>query len=440
MNYKNFSVGILFGLHVVSAGGCEKSATGPAPTDVILTGSAALGDWSTDAPGVQRKISVADLPPPSPSESAFNFPKGVPRPDGALPKVPAGFSVGVFAEGLSRPRTLHVVPNGDVFVVESEAGRVQLLRDSNSDGQADSRTTYVQGLKRPFGLSLYPTGTGSPTHVYIANTDSVVRYPYQVGDSTATGAAQTLVADIPSGQEMVGGGGHWTRGLAFSQDNRRMFVSVGSRGNVADDATETRRANILAFNPDGSGETLYASGIRNPVGITIEPATGALWTAVNERDGLGDNLVPDYITRVKEGGFYAWPWYYLGQHQDPRFGDKFPALRAKALVPDVLVQSHSATLGLCFYTGKQFPAQYQGHIFAAAHGSWNRSKRTGYKVIRIPVNAGAAAGHYEDFMVGFVSNDDEVWGRPVDVAVAQDGALLVSDDQSGIIWRVAATQ
>jgi len=438
MNYQHISLAMLLGLQVVGACSCGKSAgSSPAPTGVVLTGDAALGDWSTDAPGVQRKISAAELPPPAPDQSAQNHPNAVARPAGALPRVPAGFSVGEFASGLAKPRTLYVAPNGDVFVVESEAGRVQLLRDADGDGRAESRTVYMQGLKRPFGFSLYPTGTETPTHVYVANTDSVLRLPYKAASSAPDGPAETLIANIPSGQEQVGGGGHWTRGLAFSADNRRMFVSVGSRANVSDSADETRRADILAFDPDGKNEVIYASGIRNPVGLAIEPATGALWTAVNERDELGDNLVPDYVTHVQEGGFYGWPWYYIGQNQDPRFTDKYPALRAKTLVPDVLVQSHSAALGLCFYTGKQFPAEYQGHIFVAAHGSWNRSKRTGYKVIRIPVSSGVAAGYYEDFMVGFVNNDGDVWGRPVGVAVAKDGALLVSDDASGTIWRVA---
>lgn len=411
----------------------------PAPTDRILTGAEALGDWTTDAPGVKRRITAADLPAPNPDESVSNGPKGVERPAGALPKVPPGFVVGEFATKLERPRVVHVAPNGDVLVAESNAGRVRLLRDADGDGRADSNTAYIEGLKRPFGLALYPTGSDSPTHLYVGNTDSVVRYAYKAGETAMSAAAEVLVGDIPSGNEQVGGGGHWTRDLAFSPDNQRLFVSVGSRSNVSDDASEQRRACILAFTPDGKNETLYASGIRNPVGLAIEPATGALWTSVNERDELGDNLVPDYITRVQEGGFYGWPWFYIGNHQDPRHAGKHPELAAKTLVPDVLVQSHSASLDLAFYTATQFPAAYRGHAFAAEHGSWNRSRRTGYKVIRVPVEGGKAAGHYEDFMTGFVTDEGNVWGRPVGVAVARDGALLVSDDQSGTIWRVAYT-
>jgi glucose/arabinose dehydrogenase len=273
--------------------------------------------------------------------------------------------------------------------------------------------------------------------VYIANTDSVIRFPHHPGDSKPAGPAETLIDDIPSGREAVGGGGHWTRDIAFSKDNQRMFVSVGSRSNVDDGSAEHRRACILAFTADGKNEALYASGIRNPVGLAIDPATGTLWTSVNERDELGDDLVPDYVTSVREGGFYGWPWFYLGPNQDPRHAGKRPDLAGKVVVPDVLIQAHSASLGLAFYTGQQFPAEYRGHIFAAEHGSWNRSRRTGYKVIRIPVAFGKAAGHYEDFMTGFVNGAADVWGRPVGVAVARDGALLVTDDLGGIVWRVA---
>lgn len=438
-----FGVATLLAACSSQSGGSKPggAGAGPAPrtairTDVVLTGTDALGDWTTDEPGVKRKISAAELPPPNEHESADNPPKRASRPAGAMPRAPSGFSVREFAVGLEKPRIVQVAPNGDVFVVESNAGRVQVLRDADGDGKAESRALYAEGLKRPFGLAFYPTGAEAPTHVYVANTDSVVRFPYQNGDTRARGQAEVLINNLPSGHEAVGGGGHWTRDLAFSPDNRRLFVSVGSRSNVSDDESERRRAVILAFTPDGKNETLYASGIRNPVGLAVDPATGALWTSVNERDELGDNLVPDYVTRVQEGGFYGWPWYYLGDHQDPRHPGKRPDLKGKAIVPDVLLQSHSASLGLCFYTGKQYPPEYRGHVFAAEHGSWNRSRRTGYKVVRIPVEGGKAVGHYEDFLVGFVTGDGDVWGRPVGVAVAKDGALLVTDDQSGTVWRV----
>jgi glucose/arabinose dehydrogenase len=348
-----------------------------------------------------------------------------------------GFTVGEMASGLNRPRIVQVAPNGDIFVVESDAGRVQRLRDGDGDGKAESRDLYLEGLKRPFGLAFYPPGSEAPTHVYVANTDSVVRYPYKAGESKPAGPAEVLVSNIPSGHEAVGGGGHWTRDVAFSNDGKRMFVSVGSRSNVDDGPEENQRACILAFTPDGKDETLFASGIRNPVGLAVDPATGTLWTSVNERDELGNNLVPDYVSSVREGGFYGWPWFYLGATQDPRHEGKRPDLKDKVIVPDVLLQAHSASLSLRFYTGQQFPAEYRGHIFAAEHGSWNRSRRTGYKVVHIPVTGGKAAGYYEDFMVGFVNSDADVWGRPVGIAVARDGALLVTDDMSGTLWRVS---
>ncbi|MBC8137417.1 MAG: sorbosone dehydrogenase family protein [Fibrella sp.] len=403
----------------------------------ILTGAEAFGDWASDAPGVKRKITAADLPKPYATESTRNGPRGVGRPAGAMPKVPDGFTVSEFTQGLDNPRYVATAPNGDTFIVESNPGRVKVLRDTDGDGKADSTTVYAEGLKRPFGLAFYPANTDKPTHVYIANTDSVLRFAYQSGDTKATGTPETLVDNIPSGREQVGGGGHWTRDIAFSKDNKRMFVSVGSRSNVSDDASEVRRACILAFTPDGKNETTYAEGIRNPVGIAIDPQSGTLWTSVNERDELGDDLVPDYVTSVKEGGFYGWPWYYMGGNQDPRHAGKKPELKDSTIVPDVLLQPHMASLAMTFYTGQQFPKDYTGHIFAAQHGSWNRSKRVGYKVVRIPVQNGKAAGYYEDFLTGFVTEDGDVWGRPVGVAVAKDGALLVTDDQSGTVWRVA---
>jgi glucose/arabinose dehydrogenase len=289
----------------------------------------------------------------------------------------------------------------------------------------------------PFGIAFYPPGP-NPTHVYIGNTNSVVRFAYENGNTQARGPAEVIVKNLPSGREQVGGGGHWTRDLVFSRDGKILFVSVGSRSNVSDDASENRRADILAFNPDGSGERVYAWGLRNAVGLAIHPQTGELWASVNERDLLGDHLVPDYITRVAEGGFYGWPWYYLGGHQDPRHQGKHPELKDKVIVPDVLVQSHSASLCMTFYTGNSFPSAYRVDAFAAEHGSWNRARRTGYKVIRVPMKDGKATGEYEDFLVGFVTQEGKVWGRPVGVAVARDGALLVTDDGSDTVWRVSA--
>jgi glucose/arabinose dehydrogenase len=401
-----------------------------------LTGKDALGDWTTDAPGLRRKITLADLANPYETPSANNFPRVVRRPEGAWPKAPEGFEVTQFATGLTEPRVIVRAPNNDLFLAESRANRVHIFRDADGDGKPEINQVFATGLRRPFGIAFYPPGP-EPQYLYVGNTDSVVRFPYRNGDVKATGSAEIIVSNIPSGREQVGGGGHWTRDLEFSVDGKTLFVAVGSRSNVSDDEREKRRANILAFDPDGKNERVYAWGIRNPVGLAKHPETGQLWTSVNERDLLGDHLVPDYITHVQEGGFYGWPWYYIGPNQDPRHPDKHPELKDKVIVPDVLVQSHSASLDLIFYDGQQFPAEYRNEIFASEHGSWNRARRTGYKVIRVPMKDGKATGEYEDFLVGFVTPQGDVWGRPVGVAVAKDGSLLVTDDGSGTVWRVA---
>jgi glucose/arabinose dehydrogenase len=406
-----------------------------APDARVLTGKDALGDWTTDAPGVRRKITLADLATPYETPSANNFPRVVRRPEGAWPKAPEGFEVTQFATGLREPRVIVRSPNGDLFVAESRANRLHIFRDADSDGKPEISNVFCTGLERPFGIAFYPPGP-EPNFVYVGNTGSVVRFPYKNGEVKATGPAQMIVKDIPTGREQVGGGGHWTRDLEFSPDGKTLYVSVGSRSNVSDDASEVRRADILAFDPDGKNERVYAWGIRNAVGLATHPRTGQLWASVNERDLLGDHLVPDYITHVEEGGFYGWPWFYLGPNEDPRHAGKHPEFRDKVIVPDVLVQSHSASLDMIFYDGQQFPEEYRLDAFAAEHGSWNRARRTGYKVIRVPMWDGKATGEYEDFLVGFVTPDGNVWGRPVGLAVATDGSLLVTDDGSGTIWRV----
>ena len=408
----------------------------PAHAGDALTGKQALGDWTTDSPGVRRKITIDDLATPFETPSAQNFPRVVRRPEGAWPKAPAGFVVTEYATKLVEPRVIVRAPNGDLFVAESRANRVHVLRDADGDGKPEISAVFATGLNRPFGIAFYPPGP-EPGYVYVGNTNSVVRFPYKNGDTKSTGPAETIVDDIPSGNERVGGGGHWTRDVEFSPDGKTMFVSVGSRSNVSDDGKEKRRADILAFDPDGKNERIFAYGIRNPVGLATHPKTGQLWTSVNERDLLGDHLVPDYVTHVEEGGFYGWPWYYIGADQDPRHKGKHPELQDKVIVPDVLVQSHSASLDMTFYDGDKFPEEYRLDAFAAEHGSWNRARRTGYKVIRIPMKDGKATGEYEDFLVGFVTEDGNVWGRPVGVAVAKDGALMVTDDGSGTVWRVA---
>ena len=402
----------------------------------VLTGQGAAGDWSTDAPGVRRRITVKDLPKPFQSDSVRNGPKLVPRPEGALPLVPAGFRVEEFASGFKNPRLLRVAPNGDLFVAESRANLVRVIRPTKDGGRAEVNEIFADNLKRPFGIAFYPAGP-DPQWIYIGNTDSVVRFPYRNGDLKPRGKIEVIVPDIPGWGELRGGG-HWTRDIVFSPNGRKMFVSVGSRSNVFEDPKENEvdRATVLEFSPDGSGRRVFASGIRNAVGIAIHPETGDLWGSVNERDGLGDDLVPDYITRIKEGGFYGWPWYYIGANQDPRHPGVRPELRDKVIVPDVLLQSHYASLQMLFYTGQMFPKEYRHEIFAAEHGSWNRAKRTGYKVIRVPLKKGVPTGEFEDFVTGFVTPQGDVWGRPVGVAVAKDGSLFVSDDGSNTIWRI----
>jgi glucose/arabinose dehydrogenase len=423
-----------------------------AESGAALAGPAAYGDWRSDAPGVRRKLTAADLPAPLASRPAANPSRVVPRPEGAFPKAPAGFAVSLFAKDLKDPRVLRVAPNGDIFVAESDSGRVRVLRADDSFAAPAQSEIFAGGLNRPFGIAFYPAGP-NPAYVYIATNTQVVRYPYKNGDLKASGPPEIVAPSLP------GGRGHWTRDIVFSADGGTMFVSVGSGSNVAEgmaplpDAelaafeanhvpgaawgAEESRADVLAFDPDGRNMRVFAAGIRNCSGLTIEPENAALWCVVNERDILGDDLPPDYATRVTQGGFYGWPWYYIGAHEDPRHEGERPDLAGKIIVPDVLIQPHSAPLGIAFYEAAQFPAQYKGDAFVALHGSWNRAKRTGYKVVRLIFKDGEPTGEYEDFLTGFVADDANVWGRPVDVAVARDGSLLVTDDGGGAIWRIA---
>jgi glucose/arabinose dehydrogenase len=402
-------------------------------------GTSPFVDYRGQRPGAVHKILPSDLPAPFASKSADNHADVIDRPKDAWPQAPAGFKVQLYASGLVNPRLIRIAPNGDVFVAESRPGMLRVFRGVDADGKAKQSGVFARDLRGPFGIAFHPPG-GQPQWLYVANTDSVVRYPYRSGDLEARGAPETIVRDLPGGGRLRGGG-HWTRDIVFSRDGKKMYVSVGSASNVNDPddhPAEFHRADILEFNADGSGIRVYAYGIRNAVGIAVNPRTGALWASVNERDELGDNLVPDYITQVREGGFYGWPWFYIGANQDPRHPGKHPELKDKVIVPDVLLQPHHASLQMLFYDGKQFPAQYQGDIFAAEHGSWNRATRLGYEVIRVPLHQrDRATGEYEDFLTGFVTEDGKVWGRPVGVAVAADGALLVTDDGSKSIWRVS---
>ncbi len=417
-----------------------------------LTGTAAYGDWRGDAPGVRRHMKAEDLPAPMATPSVRNSVTVAKPPQGAELKVLPGFSVKLFATGLEKPRLMRVAPNGDIFVAESSSGRIRVLRPTPDGSKVEKNEVFASGLNRPFGIAFYPNGD-NPQWVYIANTDSVVRFPYGAGDMQARDKSETIVAQLPTG-------GHWTRDVVFSNDGKKMFVSVGSSSNVGENmdklkgealqkamagkplgaswGPEWERAAVLAFDPGGNNRRIYATGIRNCVGMAVD-AKDTVWCSTNERDLLGDDLVPDYITRVKEGAFYGWPWYYIGDNVDPRWKDALPDLKGKVTVPDILLQPHSASLQMMFYNGQQFPAEYKGSIFAAEHGSWNRAKRTGYKIIRGIVKDGVPTGEYEDFVTGFVIDDAASWGRPVGVAQAKDGSLLFSEDGNGTIWRVAYT-
>jgi glucose/arabinose dehydrogenase len=391
-------------------------------------------DFRYEKPGTVRKITVNDLPQPYATHSAENGPKVVARPDNAWPIALPGFKVGLFAAGLDNPRTLITAPNGDIFLAESEPGDIRIFRGMTNDGKPEQSAVFVSGLKRPYGIAFYPPGP-DPQWVYIGTTLELVRFPYHSGDLKATGGPEHI-ADLP------GPGGHWTRAVVFSKDGKKLFVADGSGSNIDDPDThpaEKDRADILVCDPTNCRLSVYAYGIRNAGGgIAVDPDTGELWCSVNERDALGDNLVPDYITHVQEGGFYGWPWWYMGGHQDPRHMGKHPELRDKVITPDVILQPHNASLEITFYEGSQFPSEYKGDIFASEHGSWNKAARAGYEVIRVPLHQkGDAGGEYEDFVTGFVLPDGNVWGRPVGITVAPDGSLLVSDDGSNSIWRVS---
>jgi glucose/arabinose dehydrogenase len=423
------------------------------PAQETITGQAAFADWNQQQPGIRRKITLADLPQPKPEEAVDNTPRVIPRPADAWPLAPAGFKVTLYAGGdsapmqradnkqvmrlsggtFTMPRLIRTASNGDLFLADSGAGIVFVLRGVGPDGKAARIEKFATGLDHPFGIAFYPAE--NPKYVYVGNATTVQR--------------------------------HWTRDVVFTNDGQHMLVSVGSGSNVDDPDThpkEFHRADVLEFTPEGKFIEVYAYGIRNCVGEEINPTTGQLWCSTNERDNLGNHLVPDYVTSIKEGGFYGWPWYYMGGHQDPRLpkpcangtgpNPQAPALTpdqakdckrvdlaSKVITPDVLVQPHMASLEMVFYPTekKDFPATYEGDAFAAEHGSWNRKNRAGYEVIRIPMHNGHAEGSYEDFLTGFVTKDGQVWGRPVGVAIAKDGSMFVTDDGTRSVWHVTYT-
>lgn len=422
----------------VGANGSASGAAKPADdgTKSVLTGQAAFTDAAHESPGTRRHLTVADLPEPAPEQSVDNGPDVVPRPANAWPVAPKGFKVDLYATDLDNPRLLRTAPNGDIFLAESGSGKIKVFRGVGADGKPKQTAVFASSLHQPFGIAFYPSGE-NPQWVYIGDTDAIVRFPYRSGDMTARGPLEQL-ADLPGGGRLRGGG-HWTRDLVFSKDGTRLFASVGSHSNVDDADThpeEFHRADVLEFTPEGKFVKVYAYGLRNCVGEAINPITGELWCSTNERDALGNNLVPDYVTHVKEGGFYGWPWFYMGGHQDPRHAGKHPELKDKVITPDILVNPHFASLEMMFYEGAEFPAEFKGDGFACEHGSWNRAERSGYEVIRLPMHNGHATGEYEDFLTGFVTADGQVWGRPVGVTQARDGSLFVSDDGSRSIWHV----
>jgi glucose/arabinose dehydrogenase len=380
--------------------------------------------------GTANRNDGADtLPQPYATKSVRNSSRVIGWPGGAKPVAPTGFTVSRFADNLNNPRWIYVADNGDIFVSEASEGHILLLRDNDKDGIAEYRSVFLNGLRRPFGMLILGN------KFYTANTDGLFEYPYVAGATSITAEGKKIV-DLPAG----GYNNHWTRNIITNAQKNKIYITVGSGSNVGEHGieNEARRANILEVNPDGSGERVYASGLRNPVGIDWVPGTQTLWAAVNERDGLGDDLVPDYITSVKEGGFYGWPYSYFGQYEDPRRKGERPDLVAKAIVPDVDMGSHTASLGLVFYTKNNFPEKYRGGVFVGQHGSWNRSELSGYKVMFVPFKNGRPSGRPEDFLTGFIADErkSEVYGRPVCVALLPDGSLLVSDDGSNIIWRV----
>jgi glucose/arabinose dehydrogenase len=427
-----------------------------APLAIACNSNSNTQNSPTDSLATVDSTRQLNLPQPDTNAAKTKFSKVIGWPEGKTPVAPAGFTVTKYASGFKSPRNIYVAPNGDILVVLSNSERstkdkvvgaitgksksevagesantVVLLRDANKDGIPELKSNFITDLNQPYGILIIGNA------VYVANTDGVVMYPYKTGDTKITAAGKQILS-LPAG----GYNNHWTRNLIANADNSKIFVAVGSGSNAGENGMENeiRRANILEINPDGSGERIYASGLRNPVGLAWAPGTSTLWTAVNERDGLGDNLVPDYITSVKQGGFYGWPYSYYGQNEDPRLKGQKPDLVAKAIVPDVPAGAHTASLGLAFYTGAKFPAPYKSGAYIGQHGSWNRSELSGYKVAFVPFNGGKATGKLEDFLTGFVADTEkgEVYGRPVGIAVAPDGALLVADDVSSTVWRVAA--
>ena len=422
-----------------NATSANKTAAPPANFSATTTNAAPpaapFTDFRFEEPGKLRKITAESLPAPYATDTSNNGPKLVARPDDAWPQAPPGFKVQLYATGLDNPRLIRTAPNGDFFLAESSSGNITVLRGIRADGKAKEIGVFATGLNRPYGIAFYPPGD-NPQWVYIGNTDSVVRFPYKSGDLRHTGPAEHL-ADLAARRGALDPRRAILR--RRQEDVRVSRFSIECRRHGHYPRRKRIEPTYWSSIPTVPTCSVYAYGIRNAGGgLAIHPTTRGLWCSVNERDGLGDNLVPDYITHVEEGGFYGWPWWYIGAHQDPRHEGKHPELKDKVLVPDVLLQPHNASLEMIFYEGSQFPAEYKGDIFASEHGSWNRSVRTGYEVIRVPMHqTGRSSGEYEDFVSGFVVDNGHVWGRPVGITVAPDGSLLLTDDGSNSVWRIS---
>ena len=446
-----------------------RPATTPA---AIVAGTdipAGPADWKKDAPGRVHRIDLNTLPAPFATASARNLPRVVRKPEDAKLSVPSGFHVEVFLEGVTGPRTMLVAPNGDVIVAETKPGKVKVLRPT-ADGKTATVTVFASGLQQPYGLAFYPSAT-NPRWLYVAEVNRVVRYAFKEGITVAMGVPEVVIPQLSPVA-----GGHVTRDIAFSPDGKKLYVAVGSLSNIAekmakktlDEArswqareglgaawdNEENRAQVRVFEVRGGtaddpaagtfADTrgrAYATGLRNCAGMTLQPGTGTVWCTVNERDALGDNLVPDYATRVQEGAYYGWPWYYLGNREDPRLAGERPDLAGKMTNPDVPFTSHSAAMSIKFYNaiegGSLFPAKYHGTAFVVLHGSWNRGERTGHKVVTLPMRSGKPTGEYVDFLTGFINQDGDAWGRPVAIVVAKDGSLLLADDGANLIYRIS---
>jgi len=426
----------------------------PAAREAVA-GDTAFGDWRSDDPGVRHHIRMSDLPAPTmagsdPEVSIAKFAQVVAPPQGAMPRVPDGFAVSVFARGLKAPRNMTVAPNGDIFLAEFGNGRVLVFQGSTAGNTPAQPQVFAENLDRPYGIAFVPAT--NPQYVYVAAANQVVRYPYRNGAARAGGPAEVIVPNIPTKR-------HSTRALAVSRDGKRLYVAVGSASNLGwhgmgrmspetirqFEAThgrgaawgeEENRAVVRVFDLEGDSIRNYATGLRNCSGMAMQPGTDNLWCVVNERDHLGPNSVPDYMARVQDGAFYGWPWYAVGEREDPARRGERPDLRSEVRTPEVLFQAHSSALNLAFYDRDAFPAEYRGDAFVALHGSHSRPRMTGYKVVRVRMRDGVPTGEYDDFMTGFVVDNERVWGRPAGVAVTRDGALLVSDDANGTIFRV----